>query len=323
MTDWASWKKTVDYVVATQGRWYGIGNGDGVPIFTLPAPLSSDTPEQWMESPDLEISFPALTPEGQPNRLAETFILDALDKFDPSGQLPVAPGEYMLLVAFPGKDGQVERRGGAITHADADDPENDGLPNSITLHALNAMDVWNTIPAVSWPSAWWAATPYERTTDESKIPYRRPHHMARVELATRTTFTWKHGQAGFVIRRLAQESLDAAMMTQSDPDGTRWVDDPYHVVEVPEKDTTPEISLEARDGFLWETVLAQAKNAGVILGAYIWWPGDKPVRCWSQARSTMSPREVDISPSKGESHRTVGEREFPHAMIVLTVKEVS
>ncbi|QQB45308.1 hypothetical protein I6I10_07110 [Corynebacterium glucuronolyticum] len=34
------------------------------------------------------------------------------------------------------------------------------------------------------------------------------------------------GRAGFVIRRLAQESLDAAMFTQLDPDGTRWVDDP-------------------------------------------------------------------------------------------------
>lgn len=323
MTDWESWRKHVDHVVETQGRWYGVGDADGAPLFDLPAPLSPSTPEQWMESADLEISFPAREPGGGVNRVTETFVMAALEEFDPSGQLPVASGDFTLLAAFPGPERAVVRRGGAIVHANATDNENDGLPDEITLYALNAMDVWNTIPAVSWPAAWWKATPYERTTDESKIAYQRPRRMARVELATRTTFTFKQGPAGFVIRRLAQESLDAAMMTQSDPDGTRWVDDPFHVVEVPEVDTTPEITLEARDGFLWETVAGQAKNAGVILGARLWWPGDPPVRCWNQATSSMGPDEVDISPSVGESKRTLGLRSFDHAMVVLTVKEVA
>ena len=67
----------------------------------------------------------------------------------------------------------------------------------------------------------------------------------------------------------------------------------------------------------------QAENAGVILGAYLWWPGDAPVRCWSQATSDMAPRDVDITPSEGESSRTLSYRSFEHAMTVMTVKEVA
>lgn len=322
MTDWEAWRKHVDYVVATQGRWFGIGDGDGTPLFTLPLPVESTVPEQWMESADLSVKFPARDESGAVTRAAEMLVTGAVRDFDPSGQLPTADGDYTLLAAFPG-DGGVVRRGGVITHCTADDPDNDGIPGTITVNALNCMDVWNTIPAVSWPSAWWAADPYEADTDMSGLPFKKPRLWAKVELSNKTFFTWKNGPAGFVIRRLAQESLDAAMMTQRDPDGTRWVDDPFHVVEVPERDDTPVISLEARDGFLWETVAEQAKNAGVILGARLWWPGDPAVRCWNSARSTMSPAEVDISPSQGESKRTLSYRSFGHAMIVLTVKEVA
>lgn len=123
--------------------------------------------------------------------------------------------------------------------------------------------------------------------------------------------------------RLAQESLDAVGFSQADPDGTQWVDDPYHVVEVPELDNSPEISLEARDGMLWETVSAQARNSGLILGARLWWPGDDPVRSWSLARSGMQPRDLDISPSQGESRRRIVYNTFDHAMVVLEVKEVA
>lgn len=321
MTDWESWYKHVDYVLAERGRWYGIGDGDGAPLFDLPEPLEVTAPEQWNSAEDVEIKFPARHTDGGVGHAAELLVMSSLGEFDPSGQLPVADGDYTLLAAWPGEDGRVVRRGGVITHVDAHDPDNTGIPTTLTVHALSFIDVWNTTPAVSWPAAWWSATPYERTTDESGLEYRKPWSMARVEMATHTTFVWKHGPAGFVIRRLAQESLDAVMMTQSDPDGTRWVDDPYHVVEVPEQDTSAEISLEARDGMLWETVAAQAQNAGMILGAYLWWPGDPPVRCWSQARSGMSAHEVDISPSTGESARTLEPRSFAHPMVVLTVKE--
>ncbi|QRP20910.1 hypothetical protein [Corynebacterium macginleyi] len=323
MTDWDSWQKTVNHTVRTQGRWYGIGDANGAPLFTLPMPSEHDTPEQWMDAADLQMTFPARDQYGRPNRVTELLLTSAIEHFDPSGQLPTAEGDYMLLVAFPGKNGTVVRRGGAIVHAVGNDPTNDGTPSEITINALNLMDVWHTVPAVSWPAAWWKAEPYETESDESGLEYKKPRYMARVELATRPMFVWKNGPAAFVIRRLAQESLDATMRTQADPDGTKWVDDPYHVVEVPELDTSAEISLEARDGFLWETVSKQAENAGVILGAYLWWPGDAPVRCWNQATSDMAPRDVDITPSQGESSRTLSYRSFEHAMTVMTVKEVA
>ena len=322
MTDFEDWQKHVNYIVATQGRWYGIGDGDGNPLFTLPEPSENESPEQWMDSADLAITLPAQNLDGTPNRAARLLLLDSLVGFDPSGKLPIADVDYTLLVAFPGPDGKITRRGGIITHTTATDPGNTGVPTEITINALSFMDVWNTIPAASWPAAWWKASPYPRESDESKIPYSHPWHMARIELATRSTFVFKTGKAGFVIRRLAQESLDAVMFTQADPDGTRWVDDQYHIVEVPEIDTSEIISLEDRDGFLWDTVAGQAKNAGVILGAYLWWPGDAPVRCWNQVNSSMPPEHVDITPSQGSSARSIRHRTFTHPMIVLTVKEV-
>lgn len=323
MTDWESWQKHVDYVIETQGRWYGLGDGDGAPLFDLPAVSSMGAPEQWMSAEDVECEMPAVDADGVLHRAAEILLMDSIAGFDSSGQLPPATEEYTLLMVMRGPDGKVERRGGIITHVDGTDPNSVGIPQTMTIHALNFMDVWNTIPASSWPTAWWKATPYPRSFDESGLAYPQPWDMARVEMATHLTFTFKQGRAGFVIRRLAQESLDAAMMTQQDPGGVRWVDDPYHVVEVPAVDNSPEISLEARDGSLWDTVAGQAKNAGVLLGCRLWWPGDAPIRSWQLATSSMTPEQVDISPMEGEPYRQVVEQEFPHAMLVLTAEEVS
>lgn len=321
MTDWPSWQKHVSYVVEKRGMWIGIGDADGNPLFTLPDPVSRDIPEQWMSTEDLSLSFHGRRVDGTPTLLNETLLVDALRNVDANGQLGVAEGDYTILLALPGVNGEI-RRGGNIVFATGVDVDNDGVVDEITVAATSFSDVWNTVPAMSWPASWWRATPYERTQDEAGLTYSQVWEMARIEMATNPVFTWKNGPAGFVIRRLAQESLDAFMFTQQDPDGTRWVDDPYHVVEVPEVDTTPEISLEARDGFLYDTVADQAKNAGVILGARLWWPGDAPVRSWNLVDSSMTPEQVDISPSEGESQRTVDYRSFDHAMIVLTVKEV-
>lgn len=321
-TDWASWRKHVDYVVKTRGRWFGLGDGDGTPFMTLPDPATIGAAEQWAEAEDLVFTMSALAPDYTIHPAAQRLVMGDLGNFSRDGRLPPATEDLTLLVAFPGPDATVVRRGGVITHTDATDADNDGLPQELTINATNAMDAWKTIPAASWPASWWKARPYTRTTDESEIPYAEPWDMARIELATRTTFVWKNGPAGFVIRRLAQESIDVAMATQKDPDGTLWVDDPYHAVEVPEVDTSPEISLEARDDMLWETVIAQAKNAGIILGAYLWWPGDAPIRTWKPVTSTTPPEEVDITPSQSEAKRPIGHHEYPHAMIVLTAKEV-
>ena len=322
MTDWESWQRHVDYVVETRGKWFGIGTGDGEPILTLDVPESQSTPEQWMSSEDLELSFPAIDDGGRLGRAHELLVGDALDHVGGVGKVKVAEGTYSLLVALPGEGGKAVRRGGVITHAEARDPGDTGRATEMTVWALNLMDVWNTTPAPSWPISWYKARPYEVTTDESGIEYSEPRLMARIEMSTRTMFTFKHGPAVFVICRLAQESLDARGFTQADPDGTLWVDDPYHVVEVPEVDTSQVISLEARDGMLWETCAGQAGNAGIVLGARLWWPGDPPVRSWELADSSMTPQQVDITPSQGDPYRQVVEQTFPHPMVVLTVKEV-
>lgn len=322
MVDWDSWNAHVNHVIDTHGRWVGIGDGDGVPLFDLPELIEISAPDQWMGSEDVSVTIPANGDDVLPHRATQLLLLDGLVAFDPSGQLSPAETEYTLIMAMRGDNGEVERRGGLITHATGTDPDTVGAPTQLTINALNFMDAWNTIPAVSWPNAWWNATPYAKTSDESGLEYLKPWDMAQVELATRTTFTYKNGQAGFVIRRLAQESLDAVMMAQQDPNGTRWIDDPFHIVEVPATDTTPVISLEARDATLWDTVQAQAQNAGVILGAHLWWPGDNPIRSWQVATSTMTPAQVDITPSTGEPYRRIVEQTFIHPMIVLTAKEV-
>lgn len=321
MTDWQSWQKHVDYVVATRGRWFGIGNGDGAPIMTLPDPAGITAPDQWAESEDLSFTMPALTSSYTSHRATDMLINSAIGLFSRDGRLATAIDDLTLLAAFPGPDGTVQRCGGVITHADGIDEDNDGLASEITISATNIMDIWKTTVAASWPAAWWNARPHDRTEDEAGITYNETWKIARIELATRTTFVWKNGPAGFVIRRLAQESLDVTMATQTDPDGTIWVDDPFHVVEVPENDTSPHISLEARDDMLWETVIDQAQNAGILLGARLWWPGDAPIRTWKPVTSTATPAEVDITPSQEQTHRPVGEHTFPHAMVVLTAKE--
>lgn len=95
------------------------------------------------------------------------------------------------------------------------------------------------------------------------------------------------------------------------------------VVEVPAgPDDSPVISLEARDGSLFDTAAGQAGSAGVLLGARLYWPGDLPIRSWELANSSMLPEQVDLTPSQGEPYRQVVEQEFSHSMIVLTVKQV-
>lgn len=320
--DWESAQASVRRTVRQQGHWYGLGDGDGNPLWTLPQPVTKTSPEQWMEATDLSITIPATHSDGTLHPVTKLLVMDELGNVDPSGKLPAAQGDYTLLFATTGPDGEIFRTGGVITHVDADDPQGTGMPETVTIHALSVADAWHTVVAASWPAAWWKATPYEVSRDEAGVPFGHSWQMAAIELASRATFTLKQAQAGFVVRRLAQESLDACMFAQHDPDGTRWVDDQYHVVEVPEVDTTPEISLTVRDESVWDTVVGQAKNAGLILTARIWWPGDKPVRCWSPVDSSMPPEQVDISPSEGRSFRTVGERSFEHAMIVLVAKEV-
>lgn len=321
MTDFVSWQKHVNYVIETQGRWIGLCDGDGNPICDLPLPTAYSHPDQWGETSDVEIGFSGVRDDGSIQRHAELLIMDAIKEFDPSGQLPPAEDAFFVVLATAGQHG-VERKSMRIIHTNGSDPDTTGKPTDTTVFGLDLKDIWKMIPAQSWPAAWWRATPYERTSDESGLIYPEPWDMAKIQMANRTLFTFKHGQAGFVIRRLAQEALDAAMMTQRDPDGTRWVDDPYHVVEVPEEDNSPIISLEARDGTLWDTCIGQAQNAGLILGARLWWPGDPPVRSWQLANSSMTPAQVDITPSQGEPYRQIVEQTFPHAMTVLTVKEV-
>lgn len=322
MTDFDSWQKHVNHIIDTRGRWYGLGDTFGNPLMTLPDLGELGAADQWMSTEDMTFTLPAIDDDGELLPAAELLVMDGLHAVDANGQIPVRQDVFTIIMATRGNDGEVERKAGLVTHCYGKDPQSLGKPTELVIQALPIADVWNTVTAVSWPNAWWKAMPYPRTSDESGLEYSQEWLMARVELATRATFTFKHGKALFVISRLAQESLDAAMSTQQDPDGTIWVDDPYHVVEVPAVDDSPVISLEARDGSLWDTVAAQAANAGVIVGARLWWPGDNPVRSWELANSSMDASQVDITPSQGEPYRSVVEQEFPHPMVVLTVKEV-
>lgn len=73
--DWESWHAHVDHVVATQGCWYGIGDGDGAPLFTLPAPLEGASADQWGQVEDIEVTFPGRDADGRPSRVAELLVV--------------------------------------------------------------------------------------------------------------------------------------------------------------------------------------------------------------------------------------------------------
>lgn len=324
MTDWQSWNRHVDYIIDTQGAWYGIGDGDGAPLLTLPGPLEESAPKVWMSREDMTITIPAAGEHGL-HVVAGRLVSPRLIKIGPDGRMiPATDEELTFLTADRGPNGTVIRRGGVISHADADDPSNTGAPETITIYALDLMDVWHSWPAPSWPLSWWETTIRDYTTDESGVDYTTARHMGLVEMATRADGYTKFGPAETVIRELVQESLDAAAKTQTDPDGTPWVDRPHHIIDLVETGRdSPDVYIEVRDEYLWDTVSTQASNAGVLLGYRLWWPGDPPIRSYELAHSDMSVEQVNLSPPDGsQPHRQVVEQTFDRPMVVLTANQL-
>ena len=323
MTDFVSWNRTVDWIINTQGRWYGIGTGDGEPIMTLPEPLEpSSAPKVWMSMQDIKVTIPTQGEHG-PHATVDRLITQHLTRVDGGLFVPATDEELTLMVADRGRNGTVVRRAGVISHAVGHDPDDAGMPVSMTIHAADLMEVWHTWPCPSFPLSWWMTTMREYTTDESGVAYTTPRQLALVEMATTADGYTKYGPAETVIRELIQQSLDAVASTTTDPDGTLWVDNPFHVVDLaPTGNPSKGIYIEVRDGTLWETISPQAQNAGVLLGYRVWWPGDPPVRSWQLANSTMTPEQVDLTPEVGLPYRQVVDQTFEHPMIVLTADQI-
>lgn len=312
--DWESWAKHVNYVVATDGYWIGLCDGDGSPVMDLPALVSGQEAAQWMSAPDIAVTIPraGLVAESQ---AADLLVKRFVDNLDSSGRFQAADDEdWVLGLAVRGPAGGVRRTACVITHATQDE-----TGDLVTIHAENIMKVWETWPCPSWPLSWWETNMSEFTTDESQIPYTTPRMMTLVEMATVIDGYARRGPAESTIREIVQESLDVAARTQPVVGGGVWLDDPYHVVDCRDNGReSPEVIIRLDDSTLWETLAARAQQAGVLLGARVWWPGDPPVRCYAPATSDMTPEQVNL---RGP-HRPIEERVFPHAMIVLTVDQM-
>lgn len=152
MVNFDSWQKHVTHVVNEQGRWYGLGDGDGNPIMDLPAPLVDglQAPQQWMNPEDISLTIPAAGVDGDPHLATRLVILDAMNGFDMNGQLEPPANHFTLLTAMRGEDGGIYRNGGVIMAPRAVDTDNDGVFDELTLSGVNSLEVWQTFPAVSW-----------------------------------------------------------------------------------------------------------------------------------------------------------------------------
>lgn len=323
MTDWNSWNRHIEQVIDDRGYWYGLCDGDGDPLMTLPLPASGTAPEAWMSVQDIQVTIPVDGKHGQ-HAAAQVLVGDEFTKINADGTLKVAvDGDYLIVVAMRGEAGQIRRYAGIVTHAviGGDDPVGWSL---LTISASNQMDVWHSWPAPSFPLSWWLTEVEEYSTDISGVEYESPRRLSLMEMATAADGYTKFGPVEQIIRVIAQESLDAAASAQVDPDtGVRWVDDPFHVVDMRSSGVeSPERYIRIQDETLWDTVSKPAQQNGVVLGCYLWWPGDDPVIVWSQATSDMTGEQVELMPSTRTPYRRLVRKSWEHPMWVLTADQI-
>lgn len=95
----ADWVKHVNWVIEERGRWVGVGDGDGKPLWSLPGPVVEALPDQWSAAEDLEVTVPATLAGGEVAPWTQALVIGGLGGFDESGKAhAVADVDYTLLL---------------------------------------------------------------------------------------------------------------------------------------------------------------------------------------------------------------------------------
>ena len=279
------WRAHIEEVVAAEGQWIGLANGDGVPIMDAPPLISLSAPEQHLAETSVEAVFPAV----QGSRFMDMLSAPGLG-VDDGGELIPQTDALLLLVVRAGG----ERLAYMISHVVL---AGESGPTTITVHGVDLVGELALHPAPSVPLSWAGAEFSEHTTDAAGAPYTIARRLAWVEFATVADGFTMNGPAVTVIRRLCQDSFDAVDKAYG------WQDDPKFVTDFSGgEDTSPEVMIRVSDDYLWDTIAEPARAAGVGVEVNLWWPGDAPV----------------VARVDGE----LVERAFEHPVLVVRVFEI-
>lgn len=261
MTDFDAWQKHVAQVVADEGRWVGLGTGDGVPLMRLPLE-TLNARRRVQDTGDGELMMPTIGSYGQTHLAVQEELAAPVD--DGTGRLIPQTEPGMVIVADQGG-----KRGYPTTHPDGDaHPE---APRSLRVPYEDMVGLLASWPCPSIPMTW-KANSTSTWTEDAGTSYDTPRRYAAVEMATKADGFTVVGEAIATIRDVIQDSLDAVNTLKG------WVGDEHLVVDYATFTPTDKtVSIRTDDRMVLETVQPWAQDAGIDLSVDLWWPGDDPV----------------------------------------------
>lgn len=283
---WAEKRKNIDAVVAEDGVWVGILNGEGEPIAEI-QPSDLDVGVNHLNIREGTARVPLMPREDGTHPLADLLFDEGIGQQDESTAfVPRLDRGLMLCVQGPGGiDGRMVYTVSV--------PKLLGTAEGITeveLNCIELLGLLNFWPCPSVPGTW-GDQPYKVWKTDAGRPFRVNRVLAPTQHATIAYGHTSKGPAVTTIARVIQDSFDAVNRLNA---SRGWANDPHLVVEVPNvRDTSPEVLIQRADKPLWETIAPTARLAGVSITGHMWWPGDAPVntmrgaRTWSKAMGVV------------------------------------
>lgn len=298
MTDWDSVRRTVDATIRDRGVWYGLADGDWVPIATVEPVERPQERHTRLASPELSLVLPGGV-DGRVSVVADELIAPDLGTIDEQGYFDAANVENRnIIVARAGE------RGRQAFFIPFNDAEGQRAPERVGVEASGLLSLLDAHPCPSIPESWRGG--WDLKQADAGGSYATPRMYSLVEFSTRADGYTVTGPAELVIRRVIQDSLDAvqAHMRVLEPDWAR----PHMVVDfAPTGRVSPEAYIRVQDDYVLPTVEETARNAGVNITADLWWPGDEPV-----VVRTSEPGEP----------LAVGPRVWEHPIAVVRVEQM-
>ncbi|GAB3946712.1 hypothetical protein [Corynebacterium tapiri] len=270
--DFEAWRKHIDQVVADDGQWLGVLDEDGWPLMDLPLASSVKASEVKLGPGSLEVTVPLRGGIG--GRVARDLVADDVLAEDGAGRLVPSNGPTRLVCVARGG----ERRAYLISHVHV---EGGDPPKTVTIYGADFLEGLAWWPCPSIPLDWQQAKFATWDTDASGEKYAKPRQLAQLKFADQADGYTKKGPARTVIRDLIQDSFDAVNPMKG------WQDDDHAVVDYSGGvDTSRQVLIRTDDSYVWDTVSAPAKNAGVGIQVDLWWPGDGEVTVRTQDRQS-------------------------------------
>lgn len=235
------------------------------PLIDLAAPRMRNAPAE------VRATFSGKSRRGHVHPMVDELIAEGIGIVDDQGQLVVIPDETRFL-AFErtGKTRRVFR----VTHCVARDL--DPSPAELVVYGVDMTKLLALVPSMSAPMTWtgeWTTFTRDWVGPEGEeILFDQPRDLAGMQMVTVADGATVEGPAEETIRRLVAESLEAMFRVVGVEEDPPIVVDPTET-GVP----SPRVLIRPTDGPLLEEIMPTAMAAGVVIGAWMWWPGDDPV----------------------------------------------